>query len=315
MVPTRHLTFEESDLRQSWQSRVFNTWLRLFAKRRHPPDGGIFDMRRRIARLDAAFARRNSTSTERLTMAGLNCDRISVAASHNDRIIYYLHGGGFVMALPNAQTAMISRWCSVFGSTAYMPDYRLAPEHPYPAAPNDCLTGYRWLLENGASPSNIVMVGDSAGGCLTLVTLQRIREQDLPMPACSVLLSPVADLTMCGQTFVSNERKDPMFTMQALLLMRNAYATEQSVTEPAASPLFGDFDGLPPMKILAGGTEMLLSDSLRVADKARASGVDVELDIWPKMPHVFPAVLWLPESRAATNAIAKFVAKHAGWAR
>ena len=246
-------------------------------------------------------------------MASLGCDRISVPVSRDDRIIYYLHGGGFVMALPNAQTAMISRWCSVFESTAYMPDYRLAPEHPYPAAPDDCLAGYRWLLEDGASPSNIVMVGDSAGGCLSLVTLQRIQEEELPMPACTVLLSPLADLTMSGETFISNERKDPMFTMQALLLMRNAYATEQAVTEPAASPLFGEFTGLPPLKILVGGTEMLLSDSLRVADRARDSGVAVELDIWPDMPHVFPAVLWLPESKAATNAIAEFVGKHTDW--
>ena len=246
-------------------------------------------------------------------MAGLASDRINVPASRDNRIIYYLHGGGFVVALPNAQTAMISRWCSVLESTAYMPDYRLAPEQPYPAAPDDCLNGYRWLLEQDVAPSNIVIAGDSAGGCLSLVTLQQIREQDLPMPACSVLLSPVADLTLSGDTLVTNERKDPMFTMQALLLMRNAYVREQAVTDAVASPLFGDFTGLPPLKIVVGSTEMLLSESLRVADKARASGVEVELDVWPGMPHVFPAVPWLPESKAATGAIARFIGRYTGW--
>lgn len=246
-------------------------------------------------------------------MAGLDCDRISVATSRDDRVVYYLHGGGFVLALPNAQSAMISRWCVRLESTAYMPDYRLAPEHPCPAAPDDCLQGYRWLLESGVAPSNIVIAGDSAGGCLSLVTLQRIRAQGLPMPACAVLLSPVVDLTMSGPTFITNARRDPMFTMQGLLLMRNAYATEQAVTEPVASPLFGDFTGLPPLHIVAGSTEMLLSDSERAADKARSCGVEVELQVWPAMPHVFPAVPWLPESGSATRAIVEFVGKHTDW--
>jgi acetyl esterase/lipase len=299
---------------RSWQSYIINGILRLTSKRRMPLDPDFAKLRLDYERLDARrFRLPPDTVTETAQANGISCQWLRVPDSQEERVLYYLHGGGFVFRFPQAHSAMLARWCRRLDSQALMPDYRLAPEHPYPAAPQDCLSGYRWLLDQSYTPENIVIAGDSAGGCLALATLYGIKQEGLPMPACAVLLSPGTDLTLSGCSIVNNERKDPMFTLQAMLTMRTAYASEEQMCEPSASPLYADYSGFPPLQFVTGSSEILLDDSLRAAAKARRAEVEVDLHIWDGMPHVFPVISFLPESRKAIEQITRFVSRHTGW--
>ena len=304
----------EKMMRRSWQSYLLNGLFRVVSKRRFPTEPDIAAIRSTYERLDAKrFRVHPDTVKTPVQTNGVSSDWVNVPASRDERVIYYLHGGGFMLRFPNAHTGMVARWCRRLGSRALMPDYRLAPEHPYPAAPQDCLNGYRWLLDQQIDPANIVIAGDSAGGCLSLATLHLIKEAGLPMPACAVLLSPGTDLTMSGKSVVTNERKDPMFMLQGLIIMRGSYAPEQFMAEPAASPLFADYEGFPPLHFVVGSTEILLDDSTRAVEKARRAGVETELRIWRGMPHVFPSFPFLPEARGATDDIVRFISRNTAW--
>lgn len=299
---------------RSWQSYLINGILRLISKRRMPLETDFAQLRLHYERMDARrFRLQPDIATETVQANGISCQWLRIPHSQEGRVLYYLHGGGFVFRFPQAYRAMLALWCRRLGSRALLPDYRLAPEHPYPAAPQDCLAGYRWLLDQSVDPENIVIAGDSAGGCLALATLHGIQQAGLPMPACAVLLSPGTDLTLSGPSVRINERKDPMFTLQAMLTMRNAYAREEIMVEPAASPLYADYSGFPPLQFIVDSSEMLLDDSLRAADKARRAGVEVDLQVWDGMPHVFPVMPFLPESGKAIEQIARFVSRHTGW--
>ncbi|MEO0998480.1 MAG: alpha/beta hydrolase [Pseudomonadota bacterium] len=301
-------------MKRSLSSYLVNGVIRLTTKRRPRSAYAVADIRRRFGKVDSALVRPPADMiVENVDLDGLAAEWVSVAGASEQNIVYYLHGGGFVMRAPNTHKTLLTRLSRRLGCKSLMPDYRLAPEHPFPAAPEDCLAGYRWLLDNGATPKQIVIAGDSAGGCLTLATLHLAKQAGLPMPACAVLISPCTDLTMSSSTALVNERSDPMFTLNLLLTMRNAYVRERDIVDPAASPLFADFSGFPPLQILVGSSEILLSDAERTAERARLAGVETELEIWDGMPHVFPAITLLAESGRALDTIADFVHRHAGW--
>jgi acetyl esterase/lipase len=170
------------------------------------------------------------------------------------------------------------------------------------------------MLSTGFDPARVVFAGDSAGGNLALATLLRIKQSGGPLPACAVLLSPVVDFTLSGRSVFANAKRDPVFGLAALLAMRAEYAPPELFLDPAVSPLYGDFHGLPPLFFQVGSTEMLLDESTRAAEKAHASGVPVTLEIWDRMPHVFQAVATLPQTALATDRIVRFIAVHTGWA-
>lgn len=185
-------------------------------------------------------------------------------------------------------------------------DYRLAPEYPFPAALEDCLTAYRWLLKSGISSQQIVIGGDSAGGNLALTTLMALRDAGDLLPAAAVCISPMTDLAGTGESFSTNQ--DPLLTSQFALSMAQYYAGNQDPRLPLISPHYGSLSGLPPLLIHIGEDEILLSDATRLADNARAAGVDVSLVIWPKMWHVWHVYApYLPEAQQAVNAIGVFV--------
>jgi acetyl esterase/lipase len=287
-------------MKRSWQSYLVNALLRLTAKKPVPVSDSVDKMRAKISRIDAWISSKPADlEIGNVDMDGVPGESLRVSQSRSDRILFYIHGGGFLMGILGSHREMLASWCRELGCTAYLPDYRLAPEHPFPAAPSDCIAAYRWLLDQGIDAREVVVAGDSAGGCLALGLVQGINSAGLPKPAAAVLLSPAGDLTLSGDSFVYNERKDPMFHMQTLVTMRNAYVRERRVVDPAASPLFGDFEGLPPLFAIAGSTEMLLSESERIVERAKEAGVDARLDVWRGMPHVFPAFRWLPESKRA----------------
>ena len=221
-------------------------------------------------------------------------------------LILYLHGGAWVLGWGNFHRRMVAHLSKAAACRTLAVDYRLAPEHPYPAALEDSLAAYRWLLRNGTLPSEVVIAGDSAGGNLTLVTLMSLRDAGDPLPAAAVCISPATDLAGTGESFWTI--KDPVITPEFVLAMRRHYAGNLDLRSPLISPHYGDLHGLPPLLIHAGGDEMLLSDAERLADKARAAGVDVSLVVWPHMWHVWHLLTpMLPEAREAIDAIAAYI--------
>jgi len=227
-----------------------------------------------------------------------------------DRVLVYYHGGGYCMGsldTHRAHTARISRLARL---RVLSVDYRLAPEHPYPAAVEDAVAAYRFVLDQGFAPERIALGGDSAGGGLTLAALLAIRDAGLPLPACGVGISAWTDLTASGDSITSKADVDPMLgDISGLELMADAYVgTGGDGKAPLASPVFADLAGLPPLLLQVGSAEVLLDDSTRVAEHARSAGVDVTLKVWEDMFHVWHAFAdMLPEGMQATQELADFL--------
>jgi epsilon-lactone hydrolase len=222
--------------------------------------------------------------------------------------LFYLHGGGYYFCSPQTHRSLVFALAARTGARTFSLDYRLAPEHPFPAALEDALAAYRELVATGTSPDSIVVAGDSAGGGLALATLVALRDAGDPLPAAALLFSPWTDLAATGDTLVTHDGLDPMFHGVAIGRAAKLYLADTPATHPYVSPLYADFDGLPPLFMQAGSTEVLLDDTRRVADKARAAGVSVELEIWPDMPHVWQLYApFVPEARTALDRAAGFV--------
>ena len=294
----------------SLRARMINALLRLTVKTLWRPGLEIATVRAHSARTDARLARRPlACESEACTLGSLPARWFGEPslATRNGTLLY-LHGGAWCVHLPGLYSRFAATLSQATGLRVLLVDYRLAPEHPYPAAIDDCLAAYRTLLDGGTVPD--VVAGDSAGGSLTLVTLMRARDARLPLPSCAVLLSPSTDLTISGASARYNEKADPMFSPGAIDLLPDIYCPQQDRSHPFLSPLFGDWAGLPPLYFLAGSTEMLLDDSIRAQDRARQAGVDAAIDVWPELPHVFPVFGFLPEAREAVAQIAAFTQRH-----
>jgi monoterpene epsilon-lactone hydrolase len=289
--------------------------LRAASRRMRGSGHDIASLRASQAQLDARLGR--STGTLRTVPARdapVAADWLEGDDSAPGRVILFLHGGAFAFRFPRVHAGMIAPWCVALAARALMVDYRLAPEHPFPAAPEDCHAAYRWLLAKGYGGSQIVIAGDSAGGTLALTTLHSIRTAGEPMPACAVLLSPAVDLTMSGASFVTHARRDPVFSLDTLIGLRNFYVRPEQMLDVRASPLFGDYHGFPPLLFQMGSEEVLLDDTLRAAARAHESGVPVEAEVWKHMAHVFQAQHTLPQAGVAAKHIVQFIARNARWA-
>lgn len=292
----------------SLRARLVNSFLRLSVRRRWRPGLGIAEIRARVARTDALLARRPpDIAIEATTAGGVPAEWIGDARLAERGIVLYLHGGAWCLHLPNTYRKLMAQLSQLTGMRILLPDYRLAPEHPFPAGIDDCLAVYRWLVEQGHALRPLALAGDSAGGSLTLVTLMRAREAGLPMPRCAALLSPSTDLTMSGPSARYNAKADPMFSPAAVDLLQDLYCPGADRANPTISPLFGRWQGLPPLLFHAGSTEMLLDDSVRAHDRARQAGVDAGIEVFVGMPHVFQVFELIPESRPALTAIAEFI--------
>ncbi|BAN22032.1 putative lipase/esterase [Caballeronia insecticola] len=223
----------------------------------------------------------------------------------------YLHGGGYYFCSARSHRAITFGLATRTNARVFSLDYRLAPEHRFPAALDDSIAAYRRILADcadGADARSIVIAGDSAGGGLALATLLALRDAGDPLPAAAVLFSPWTDLTCSGASLQTNEGRDPMFHAAAFPRVARQYLGDADARHPYASPLFGAFEGLPPLLIQAGDTELLLDDSTRLAQNARAAGVSVDLQIWSGVPHIFQ--IWapfMPEARAALDRAAGFI--------
>jgi acetyl esterase/lipase len=227
------------------------------------------------------------------------------------RVMLYLHGGSYVAGSFKSHREMVFRLARAVCARALAVDYRLAPEHPYPAALEDAVAAYTYLLNIGTDSADIIIMGDSAGGGLALALLLELRTKKIPLPACVTCLSPWTDLTGSGNTMQSNSNIDPVLTAQFLDDGARYYTNGMDRTIPAISPLFGTFEGLPPLLVQVGTDDILLDDSKRLVELVRKAGSEIELQIWPKMFHVWQFFSFLlPDARKAINKIGQFADKH-----
>jgi epsilon-lactone hydrolase len=224
------------------------------------------------------------------------------------RTLLYLHGGGYIAGSPSTHRSLTMALAKALPARLLVLDYRLAPEHTYPAALDDAERAYHWLLRQGVLPENLGIAGDSAGGGLALSLLTLLRDRKQPLPRYGVLFSPWTDLTASGSSLDLNETKDVLFYAEGIRVSARIYPGAADPADPLVSPVFADYTGFPPLLLFASTSEVLLDDTLRVADKARAAGVPVDLQLWPNLPHVWVALVRiLPEARRAVRHVARFV--------
>jgi len=239
---------------------------------------------------------------------GVPCEWVIPQEGLADRVLLYLHGGGFVFGLTPQHLQMGAYLARNMGIRIFMVDYRLAPDYPFPAALDDCVTAYRWLIKQDISAQNIVVAGDSAGGNLTITMLTKLRDSGYPLPAAAACLSPVTDLT----THDSQRPgfKDPLLPPKAVKFYSRSYVGKHDTQDPLISPVFGNLRGLPPMLVHAGEDEILRDDAVRITDLARSEGVDVRLEIYPRMWHVWQLNLTLPQATQSLSDITHFFKEH-----
>jgi acetyl esterase/lipase len=297
-----------------WKYSLLNLFLRVFVKWRHGLEVNVQSVRNLVEKQERQ-APKQLPGIDRINVDedGVSGEWLVPGDYHENRVVLFLHGGAFIAASPNVYATMLAPWCQTLGARAFMMDYRLAPEHPFPAASDDCVAAYHWLLKQGFAPKDIVIAGDSAGGNLVLGTLLRLKAEQTPLPGCAVLLSPFLDFTLSSRSGLTNARKDPVFTSAFAIGVRNHYAPGELHTDPRVSPLLGDFQGLPPMLFQVGSTEMLLDDSVRAVQKAKEAGVPVKLEIWEALPHVFQSIDGLPQTKVAAEQICEFIVQHTDW--
>ena len=239
---------------------------------------------------------------------GAACEWIVPDNCLPDRVLLYLHGGGFVFGLTPQHLKMGAWLAKKMAVRLLMVDYRLAPANPFPAALDDCVAAYLWLLKQGFLAQKIAIAGDSAGGNLTLTTLMKLRDRGVPLPAAAVCLSPVTDLTEKSGSY--EDFKDPLIPPKAARFYSESYVGHNDARDPLISPVFGDLKGLPPLLVHAGEDEILRQDAVRIASQAGAGGVDVRLEIYPRMWHVWQLFLTLPQAVQSLEDIAHFLSSH-----
>ncbi|HEX3674386.1 MAG TPA: alpha/beta hydrolase [Rhizomicrobium sp.] len=269
------------------------------------------EQRTRMDSLAAFFPVADGTEVEPATVGGIKGEWVRARHARTDAVVLYLHGGGYVVGSPASHRHLLGAVSDMGGLVAFAPDYRLAPEHPFPAAVDDAVATYKGLLDSGFPANKIAIMGDSAGGGLTIAALVAARDKGLPMPACAVAISPWADLTQSGETYRTRAGRDPMLAKKSLDESAALYLGSADARSPLASPVFADMKGLPPLLIQVGTEEVLHGDSQILAARADEAGVDVSLENWGGMAHVWHIFHpLLGEGRDAIARIASFVKTH-----
>lgn len=298
----------------SWQARLYSLFLRAYLKRRPTGDEAAFVKFVRRKFDPPQFLRQPIPPSAQINAVAANEVRgewVTVRDTAAQHTIYFLHGGGYILGSPELYRPFTATLAKAAQAKVFALAYRLAPEHRFPAAVDDAVAGYRWLLAQGVHPANLLLVGDSAGGGLTLATLVRLRAEGVPLPAAAVLFSPWTDLAGTGKSLQANEVTDALFYADTLKWYAPAYLGKTSALEALASPLYADLQGLPPLLLFVSKSECLLDDSLRLAAKARAAGVSMDVQAWDGLPHVWPVlVTLLPEARAALQLTVQFMQRH-----
>lgn len=253
----------------------------------HPRPADLAERRARVDALAADYALPPDVRVEPIDAQGVPAEWTSTPAADGERVILFLHGGGYVSGSLKSHRHMVAQAGREARARTLALGYRLAPEHPFPAALDDALTGYRFLLASGIAPARIALAGESAGGGLALATALSLREAGLPLPGCLWLSSPWVDLALTGASMESKAAVDPLLGRTYLSELASLYLNGADALGPLASPINADLVGLPPMLIQVGSAETLLDDSVRLAAVAGAADIAVHLEIWPHMIHAW----------------------------
>jgi epsilon-lactone hydrolase len=264
-----------------------------------PPDSDVDEQRRLLRELVSAQPLPAEVTVTAATLGGVPTAEVTVDGVEPRHVVLYFHGGVYVLGDAFQAAGLAAQVGRRTSAKAISVDYRLAPEHPYPAAIDDALSAYQALLEGGTAPSDIAFAGESAGGGLAVATMVNAREHGLPLPAAALLMSPYADLTLAGTTMQTKRTADPLLSPEALRARVADYTAGQDAALGLISPIFADLSGLPPLIIQAGTHEVLLDDAIRLARQAATADVEVTLDITPGVPHVFQAYYAILDEAAA----------------
>ena len=260
----------------------------LLRSRPAPETPDVAEIRTRFEKMGEFLGGAPDGKCEKVDAGGVPAEWVTAPGCDPARAVLYLHGGGYVIGSINTHRRLAYDISAASGARVLVIDYRLAPEHPFPAAVDDAATAWRWLQQQGFVTSRLAIAGDSAGGGLTLATLVNLRDQKLGLPACAVAISPWVDLEGLGNSITARAAQDPMVQKDGLLWMAGMYLNGKDAKTPLAAPLHADLKGLPPILVQVGTAETLLDDSTRIAERLHAAGVDVRLAILPNMLHVFP---------------------------
>jgi epsilon-lactone hydrolase len=296
----------------SLRAELVRLGLRSFLKPFNSPDVTVGRHRAVTQRLERWIPMPPAeTEMVRGELGGIAALRVATPRSRLDRHILFLHGGGYVTGSPELYRHILWRFASAAGVRIAAVDYRLAPEHPFPAALDDAVAAWCGLLDEGTDPKRATVMGDSAGGGLALALALRLRNAGAPLPAAIVALSPWTDLALTGASLRKNAVADPIGNAAAAAFLAGLYLAGADPHNPYASPLYGDPTGLPPSLIQVGSDEILRDDAVRMADRMRIAGCEVALEIWPRMPHVWHAFApMIPEALRAIARIGAFVRQH-----
>ena len=291
----------------SLRARLTRALLRLRTRLRKP-GAPMSERRARLDRLGGAVAAADGVEVVREDVGDLYAEWLIPSGAVEDEVILYLHGGAYTAGSCASHRNAVSHIARAAGLRLLLPEYRLAPEHPFPAALEDGLAAYRWLLERGVRPEKVILAGDSAGGGLALAVMVAARDEGLSLPGAASLISAWTDLAATGGSMKSRNDKDPWFDADEIAPMARNYHQDTDPRNPLVSPLYAALDGLPPLMLQVGDHEVLLSDTTRVAEKAREAGVDVTLRVWPGMWHVWHFFVGrMPEAKQAILEMAAFI--------
>ena len=276
-----------------------------------PFDSDVSEQRRLLREVASAQPLAADVTVTTAVLGGVPTAEITVDGIEPRHVVLYFHGGVYVIGDAFQAADLASQVGRRTRAKVISVDYRLAPEHPYPAAVDDALAAYQALLEGGTAPSDIALAGESAGGGLAVATLVNTRDHRLPLPAAAYVMSPYVDLTLAGTSMETRRDADPLFTRELLQERVNDYTAGQDAALPLMSPIFADLAGLPPLVIQAGTNELLLDDAVRLAGQAAAANVAVSLEITAGVPHVFQAYsAILDEGAAALDRAGQFLSAH-----
>ena len=275
------------------------------------PNMTIDEMRRGMESRTKLAKLPPKTKIEKVSFNGISAEWICAKEAHEGRVILYLHGGGYNVGSPNTHRELAAHISMASGAKVLLPDYRLAPEHPFPSALEDATSAYRWLLDTGLTGGDISIAGDSSGGGLSIATSISLRDAGEPSPASIVCISPWTDLEMSGNSIKTHAEIDPMLNLQSLKIMASNYIGDGDPRSPLISPIHADLKGISPLLIHVGSDEMLLDDSTRIAEKAKSAEVDVTIKIYDQMWHAWHLnVRLMPEAKNAIKELGSFIRKH-----
>ncbi|MGE5148481.1 MAG: alpha/beta hydrolase [Rhodospirillaceae bacterium] len=280
----------------------------LLRSRPAPATQDVADSRARFEKMGAFLGGAPDAKCEKVDVDGVPAEWVSAADVDVGHAVLYLHGGGYAIGSLNTHRRLAFDISAASRARVLLLDYRLAPEHPFPAAVDDAATAWRWLLKQSFAANKLAIAGDSAGGGLTIATLVNLRDQKLGLPACAVAISPWVDLEGVGTSMTARSAQDPMVQKAGLTWMADMYLAGKDARAPLAAPLHADLKDLPPVLVQVGTAETLLDDATRIAERLHSAGGEVKLSVWPNMLHVFPLFApILSEGRDGCLEIGQFI--------